>query len=118
LDAIAVENSAYPGTPDVNFVEGWLELKQLEEWPKRPDTPVTIEHFTAQQRVWLIRRWRKRGNAFLLLRVGQEWFLFDGETAATHVGKVNRIELIRLSLEYWPRGLKGKELLYCLKSRN
>lgn len=115
LDAIAVENSAYPGTPDVNYIEGWLELKQLNKWPKRKNTKITIRHFTPQQRVWLRRRWIKGGNAFLLLKIQQEWFLFDGATAYGFVGKCTRIDLIQKSLKYWPRGLKDKELLDCLK---
>ena len=50
-DAFAVENPANPGTPDVSYVEGWIELKQLDAWPAREDTPVRIEHYTPQQRI-------------------------------------------------------------------
>ena len=57
LHAIPVENPvACPGTPDVNYVEGWIELKNLRSWPKRAATIVRIEHFTEQQRRFLRRR--------------------------------------------------------------
>ena len=55
LDAISVENPAYPGTPDVNFVEGWVELKWIRAWPAREKTVVKIDHYTQQQRVWLFK---------------------------------------------------------------
>lgn len=95
-DATSVENPACPGTPDVQFIGGWLELKFLEEWPKREETTVRIEHFTPQQRVWLLRRYmacRERGTdhgiAYLLLYVQEtrEHLLFDAETAARKVAK-------------------------------
>lgn len=93
LDAFSVENPCRPGTPDVNYVEGWIELKWLEKWPVREATIVRIEHFTPQQRVFLMRRWRKGGNVYLLLQVKDEWLLFDGDVAAEWVGTVDRSTL-------------------------
>jgi hypothetical protein len=96
LDACAVENPALPGTPDIQHIDGWLELKFREEWPKRETTTVQIEHFTPQQRCWLFKRWlacRNRGTihgqAFLILYVAEtrEHLLFDAETAARKVAK-------------------------------
>lgn len=110
LDAVSVENPAYPGTPDVNFVEGWIELKWARRWPEREDTPFRVEHFTQQQKVWLVRRWRKGGNVWLLLQVGKEWMLFDGPTAVELVGKATRKELQLGAQAYWPDGLRDEEL--------
>lgn len=97
LDAVSVENSAYPGTPDVNFLYGWLELKWIEDWPTGEATTARIRHFTPQQRCWLIRRWlaaQKKGDgwAWLLIQIEkrQEWLLFTGEVAALEVGKEGR----------------------------
>jgi hypothetical protein len=96
LDPCSVENPAFPGTPDVQHIDGWLELKFLEKWPKRETTTVRIEHFTPQQRCWLFQRYlacakRKtnHGQAFLLLYVEEtrEHMLFDGKTAARKVAK-------------------------------
>jgi hypothetical protein len=111
LDAVAVENKVYPGTPDVNYSVGWVELKWLPRWPKGSDqSPVRVKHFTPQQRVWLKRRWRKGFHAYLLLQVGREWLLFDGETAALHLGKVTQPRLRELALVIWDR-LEGEELI-------
>lgn len=110
-DPIRVENRANLGTPDVNHIHGWLELKYATKWPARPDTPLVLEHFTAQQKVWLRRRCHSGGTAHLLLGVGGDNLLFWGETAAMHLGKLPKDELIDAAENYWPRGSNMKKEL-------
>jgi hypothetical protein len=93
LDPKRVENAVALGMPDVNYIEGWIELKYVADWPKREETPLRLGHFTPQQRVWLYRRWVLGGKAFLLLRVAKEFLLFDGRTACDAVGLVSRASL-------------------------
>lgn len=115
LDAMSVENRVYPGTPDVNYREGWVELKWLPRWPRNCDSaPVKIDHFTPQQRVWLKRRWRAGGHAWLLLQVARQWLLFNGETAAQIVGRVDRSMLVARAHRFWDGRLDEKELRSCL----
>lgn len=97
LDPIRIENSVRLGTPDVNYIHGWIELKTKAAWPVRETTPLRIEHFSPQQRVWLRRRWLSGGHAWLLLRVGREFLLFDGVHAALHVGNVLRHDLYQIA---------------------
>jgi hypothetical protein len=113
LHAIAVENRVGAGTPDVEAMGSWLELKQLPAWPVRADTVTRVEHFKLEQRLFLETRWERGGNAFLLLKVKQEWLLFDGDVAAKIVGHVPRATLIANVRHYWPRGI-DKELLTCI----
>lgn len=102
-DAVAVENPVHPGTPDVNCILGWLELKWLRSWPVNDKTVVRLDHFSKQQRVWLARRWARGGSVWLLLQCGEEWLLFDGATAAQLVGKATENELVRGATHYWSK---------------
>jgi len=110
FDATSVENPAYPGTPDIQFIGGWIECKYLEDWPVRKTSTVRIPHFTQQQRVWLLRRELARkklpkelricGRCYLILYISKtrEWLLFDGETAARHVAKAGTTRKVLCSI--------------------
>jgi hypothetical protein len=90
VHAIAVENPALPGTPDINYVEGWIELKWLRKWPVNPDTIVRFPEFTGQQRVWHIKRRLAGGVSWVLVQIDQQWLLLDGAIAAMYLDSVTR----------------------------
>lgn len=116
LDAMAVENSAMPGTPDVYFLHGWIELKEVDDWPKRPTTPLRLPHFTKHQRAWIRRHVHRGGTVFVLLKVGKkEWFLIDGLEAADKLGSSTRAEIESVARLVFPNGLDSEALLRCLK---
>lgn len=101
LDPVRIENVVGSGTPDVNYNDGWIELKYLDAWPARENTPVRIDHFTPQQKAWLVRRSNAGGKAWLLLKVGKtDWLLFDGMTAARFVGQITKQELYERAHAY------------------
>lgn len=105
-DPVRVENGEVgAGTPDVNCLWGWIELKQVpkSKIPKRTTTVLRIDHFTPQQRAWLARRWDSGGACGLLLLLGDEWLLFDGMTAALTVGKVNTQDTRVAAYRLWPK---------------
>ncbi len=114
LHAVPIENPIVPGTPDINFIGGWMELKWLRWWPTRGATVVQLPHFTIQQRRWLRDRHKRGGNAWLLLQCGREWLLFTGLDAHDYVGNLTRGGLYRCTYAKWTRGLNDKELVECL----
>lgn len=111
LDAIAVENTVLPGTPDVECLGGWIELKSVDAWPARTCSRLAVPHFSAIQRAWLRRRCRRGGRAFLLLRVGNEWLLFRGDIAADILGLANRSQLLSAAIRHWLKTPSDDELL-------
>jgi hypothetical protein len=117
IGAMAVENRVLPGTPDVNYIEGWIELKWLRSWPVGADTVVRIEHFTPQQRVWHFRRRRAGGQSWFLLRCKREWLLLDGAVAALVVCHATRAQLIERAELYFSTGLEVPTLVDCLRRR-
>jgi len=110
-DPVRIENRAALGTPDVNHIHGWIELKWMPKWPVRADTPVTIDHFTAQQKTWLRRRCVSGGKAHVLLGIGGDNLLIWGEDAADYLGKVPKAELLDVASHVWLRGAKMKKEL-------
>lgn len=115
LHGIAVENPVLPGTSDVNYIDGWIELKWLRSWPKRPGTPVAIEHYTPQQKLFIRKRHSLGGRAFLLLQCRREWLMFK-HPVTMDVGKLTKQELIDSSFAYWKNGLNNLEFIKCLKN--
>lgn len=111
LHAMAVENSVQPGTPDVEYIGGWIELKSLDAWPKRADTAVAVSHFNQFQRLWLRRRSKMGGRAHLVLRVGTEWLVLEGGVAADIVGVATKGELLASAVFHWEKTPSEEQLL-------
>lgn len=97
LDPVRVETYTADGIPDVQYIDGWIELKYAANWPRFGGV-FRIGHYTQQQKIWGLRRWHAGGLAFLLLNVQNDWLLFDGWTAFHFLGKINRAELEKLAL--------------------
>lgn len=93
-DPQRVETPDADGVPDVDHKFGNVELKYAREWPKRPDTPFRLDHYSPQQRVWHKRRCRAGGLCHVLVGVGKEHLLIWGEVASEYLGNVTRMELI------------------------
>lgn len=97
LDPHRIENliTSEKGMPDVEYLGGWCELKWIDKskWPKRAPTVVKLEHYTDEQRAWLLRRWYFGEAAWLILQSGEEWFFWNAP-AAQAVGTLTRQQLI------------------------
>lgn len=116
LDPVAIENAARFGTPDVNYIEGWIENKWKPGWPVRPKTPLRVETFTQPQRLWMRRRALAGGKIHLLLKVGREWLLLPPVWASLHLGEKTQEELKQSALAYWPKSLNPAQLVETLRS--
>lgn len=112
LDAQAVENRVGPGTPDINYIGGHIECKWLRAWPKRHGTVVKLQHpLLPSQKVWIRRRNRRGGKAWVMLQCKWEWLLFKGDVACDFLGKLTQGELVNRAYHYWERGLDADELI-------
>tara|TARA_R110000796_G_scaffold41179_1_gene101910 strand:+ start:10402 stop:10809 length:408 start_codon:yes stop_codon:yes gene_type:complete len=119
LDAQRVENKCGKGTPDVNYIGGWIELKQQDAWPKRPTTKVRLSHdLTLEQRIWINRREKKGGTVFVLLQIARDYLLLSGGVAATVIGEANEAELRSAALHVWTASEMKDQLLPCLRPEN
>ena len=116
LDPIRIEAETPLGVPDVNYKDGWVELKYVKEWPKRESTPLRLRHFTPEQRSFLSQREKSGGHAFLLLGVGEQVLLFGGKLAGLYVGKYPRVLLHEIALRTWDsvREINIEEFQRCL----
>lgn len=108
-DAMSVENPERPGTPDVNYIGGWIELKILKTWPVRGGV-VAVRCFTPQQRTWIRRRAMKGGNVHFLIRVQDDWLLFGGIFACDHIGSLTKEEMLVSCKYHSAKSLDGKAL--------
>tara|TARA_R110002167_G_scaffold93122_1_gene249752 strand:+ start:7833 stop:8240 length:408 start_codon:yes stop_codon:yes gene_type:complete len=119
LDARRVENKCGKGTPDVNYIGGWVELKQQDAWPKRPTTKVRLNHdLSLEQRIWINRREKKGGTVYVLLQIARDYLLLSGGVAATVIGEANEAELRSAALHVWTASEMKDQLLPCLRPEN
>ncbi len=97
------------GLPDIDYVmldvsdrpvAGWIELKDVDDWPKREKTPLRIPHFKKEQRLWLWHYGQRRGQAFILVHVKDICFLFDWK-AAYSLGELTRTQMFKYASLSW-----------------
>jgi hypothetical protein len=100
-----IENMVGVGMPDVTYcigsVEGFIENKWRLRWPARAETPVTLDHFTPQQRIWIQQRCNAGGRVWVLLEIEQPeptYLLLRGEWAWRYLGRVPRAEIERAAV--------------------
>ena len=105
-DAFSVENKCGLGTPDVNYLHGWLELKWLRAYPKRESTIVTFDHWSQDQANFLMRRHAAGGNAHLLIKCRREWLLYEAQPAADYINATTREQLWRFASRKSNQGLQ------------
>lgn len=118
LDAVPIENPMRAGTPDINYIGGWIECKWMKTWPVYCDTrPVHFSHpLTKEQGIWLARRWMSGGTTLVCAQVAREWFFFSGETAKFKFGNMTRPEMRKEALLHLTKGLEKEKVITWLRS--
>lgn len=116
-----VENVVAKGMPDVNIKlpglpEFWLELKHAHEWPKRPQTILRIDHWTIEQQQWHLRRHRVGGLSFVLLQVARDYLMYQGNVAASLLGRGTKERLQRGALAVSHLSFGSSWLITAVKS--
>lgn len=102
LHGVAVENPCWPGTPDVNFAGGWIELKQQDRWPKRASTPLRLDHeLSKEQAIWHAKREAAGERVWVIVHVERDWMLFRSADAAAILGSAPREALLASATRRW-----------------
>lgn len=103
-EATRHEDVMQTGIADLSFIvrrqvkpghsghHGWMELKYRAEAPKRASTICKLDHYTQDQRNWLLKKGENAGYTFLLLQLGRDYLLFDWQ-GAQDVGRITTAEL-------------------------
>ena len=110
LDPVRIESRLEKGVPDVNYIEGWLELKWHRTQPKKQEVLFILKHWTMEQATWHTRRSFSGGKTFVLLKISQEWLLFTCSDAAQYLNKTSLNELRTKVVGRWVKVLKDQEL--------
>ena len=97
-EATRHEDAISRGIADVSFVtsidnsyrgtHGWMELKYRSLKPARASTVVRLEHFTDEQRAWLMSKGEHAGMTFLFLQLERDFLLYD-HLSAQALGTLN-----------------------------
>lgn len=121
LDPVCIESPKTGlGIPDVNFIGGWFECKNLDAWPKNADiNPVKFKHpLSKEQGIWLYRRARAGGLAMVCAKVSCSWFFFDGIWIKDRWDRMTRGEMIQSADLYMPTKLEKDRLLNFIIDRS
>lgn len=116
--ATRLESSSGNGVPDVTFsmpnINGFLELKYILEWPKRPETKVKLP-LRPEQKLWISTRGKMGGNVWVLCRIAGEFFLLDDVKAVAACEGWTESEWFIHSNLCWRGRCYFDELYYALK---
>lgn len=112
-DVQSHEDQFSEAIPDLSYGfnkrNGWIELKQVESWPKKPDTPVRIKRYTPQQVNWLNNRQKKGGSCYILIKVEDDYFMFHATHGRDLRGGLTKAEYYTRSIVFWERSVDIEE---------
>ena len=99
-----IESSSSNGVPDVTWgipgKNGWMELKNIDEWPKRKDTKIKLP-LRAEQKLWIKIRGRLSGSVWVLCRIEKYHFLLNSSQALEAYNGWTKDEWLKKSTDCW-----------------
>lgn len=114
-----IEDKLSSGLPDVHFCykgkTGWIELKQLPEYPIKIDTSIKIPHLTIHQKQWHKNYYEAQGKSFALIKIKRDSYLFKGSF-------IDCLEATKMTWKYvlclkcWENKIDHNELLFLITS--
>jgi len=112
------EDRSTPGTPDVSFgisrgLQGWMELKAIDDWPRRDSTIVRIRHLTRVQKLWLTRRGETGASCWILVRVKRDYLLFHW-TNIDRLGEMTRSEMYDAATRVYTGSIDWRDFLQAI----
>lgn len=96
------EDKFVSGIPDCSYgakgVNGWVELKTYDSWPRNPEDPLKFSDLKPTQINWAYKRGKSGGHVWFLVSIDGcgDWFLISW-IHSRRLGKLNREELLRRS---------------------
>lgn len=116
-----IENRVGNGVPDVHVAtfgwQGWIELKSLPAWPKKPSTPVRLQHWTPGQRAWARRHEYYAGHVGLLVEIVESdtLLLFNALDVMYSIDAWTRDEWLQRAIWSGQRNAQGEQVLDALR---
>lgn len=121
-DAQSHEDQHSNGIPDLSFgalgVNGWIELKQVDDYPTHFGSLIKPKKYTPEQVNWIRKRDRKAGNCFVFVKVGpKDYYLFKAKDAKRVKEGMTMTEYETECLTHWLGKVDSAELLIYLTSQ-
>lgn len=108
-----IESSAGNGVPDVYYSVpgkgGWIELKYIPKWPKRPTTKVKLP-LRPEQKLWIKQHGELTGRVFVLVRIEDDFFLVNHRQIEEACEGWDTADWLTKPQNFWPNKIDFKEL--------
>lgn len=103
------------GIPDTSFaikprLSGWLELKYEPAWPKMWKTELRIG-LRPEQRIWLRNRWKVIHDAFILVRIEDDIYMFTAQHVDALFYPISRDHFEEIWVGKWSVRINPKEFM-------
>lgn len=116
--ATRIENSVSVGIPDVTFAMkdffGWIELKYIPMWPKKPSTVIKLR-LNPHQRAWFVTHGRVCDDIWSLCRIQDDIFLLTWQQALSAMEGWTEDQWHKRSHYHWHKNINFKHLHHMLK---